>query len=68
MTPNETRKKIAVAFHTARIKKDLSVTAIAKGLGINRTTYQSYEAARAEPSLSLGLKICRLLDIDTGEF
>ena len=59
------RKKFAILLHTTRIERGETVTGMAKKLGLNRTTFQAYEDARAAPNLFIGLKMCRILNLDT---
>lgn len=58
------RKAFAIAIHSARIMKEISVTQIAYRVGIRRTTYQHYETAVAEPPFTVGMKICKELGLD----
>jgi len=61
---SEQRLRLAELIHSARIRKGLTVSEVARRIGVNRTTYQFYESSVTEPPLTVGLELLDLLGID----
>jgi DNA-binding XRE family transcriptional regulator len=59
-----TKDWLAKTFKTKRQAKGWSQTDLAEFVGLTRSTYINYECGRTEPSLTDGLKLCKLLEID----
>lgn len=61
-------KKQRIKLREARISKKLSLSNVAKEIGISRGFYNQIETGERNPSLDNAIKICELLDIDVRDW
>lgn len=61
-------KKQRIKLREARISKELSLSNVAKEIGISRSFYNQIETGERNPSLDNAIKICELLNIDVRDW
>ena len=61
-------KEFGLFIREAREKKGLYQSDIAEQLGVSRAYYTHIEAGNREIYFTLAVNICRILDLDLGEF
>jgi transcriptional regulator with XRE-family HTH domain len=61
-------KEFGLFIREAREKKGLYQAEIAEQLGVSRAYYTHIEAGNREIYFTMGINICRVLDLDIGEF
>ena len=65
---NEVRKQFCSFIYEGRLKKQLYQGEIAEQLGITQANYSQIENGVREPSLTVILNICRILELDFNDF